>query len=522
MTKKSKLKIILMLILFSIGSLFSRSTENIIKKYRFDFSPDFFYYDGGTANFKYKAYKADDVYGGWEVDPEEILLIYDSSDGKVKTGFFITEDAIYYRSTKSLFSKRAEGRISLENLETISFDCPDNGRGSCYSLYLNDIKIKMMTSHSKNDDKLLEELFTAIIANNQNRRWQRGDVKELYSECIDNRIGDKEVCTCIARKISKEFDSLEDVYNDPMDPVIIMEVLSLECENDKRRSEKRKSKRKKKKPATDPDKVYNVEDAGSIVIGNPNALVTIVQWMDYQCPYCAKFSDSLDVILEKYPNDVRVVIKNFPLSSHKQARQAAEYCLAAEEVSPGSYWDMYLNVFKDYRSLKSNPDMPLEVARNLGINVRKLIEVAKSESISEQIDKEIKQMRDAGFPRLAVPKFLINGKEPQGRRDIGAWSEIIDELISKKTSYIYTLKNNNSGIFTVNSNDLISIRLALKSGGSVAGLAIGYNEGSKVITIKKSNTGEIRQFSQNDIKFIYFNYKDGNRKAAKFVEVVEK
>ena len=229
----------------------------------------------------------------------------------------------------------------------------------------------------------------------------------------------------------------------------------------------------------------------------------------------------VDDILDKYPNDVRVVIKNFPLSSHKQARQAAEYCLAAEKVSPGSYWDMYINVLKDYKSLKNNPDMPLEVARILGINVGDLISVANSQSISDQIDKEIKQMKDAGLPRLAVPKFLIDGKEPQ-RRDIGSWSEIIDELMRKKTSYIYTLKNNKSGIFTVNSNDLISIRLALKSGGSVAGLAIGYNEGSEVITIRKSNTGEIRQFSQNDIKFIYFNYKDGNRKAAKFVKVVKK
>ena len=226
----------------------------------------------------------------------------------------------------------------------------------------------------------------------------------------------------------------------------------------------------------------------------------------------------MEQILDKYPDEVRVVIKNFPLSFHKQARRAAEYCLAAEKVSPGSYKLMYLKVFEDYRTLKNNPDMPLEVARKLGINVNALVAAANDPSISAQIDKEIKQLRDSGIPRMSVPKFLIAGKEPQGR-SIEAWSEMIEQELNKKTAYIYTLKNNKLGTFKSNSNDLTSIRFAMNSGGSILGLAIGYNKGSKMITIRESSTGKIMQIPSQDIRFIYFNYKDDNRRIAKFVEV---
>ena len=266
------------MILLSIGNLFSNSNEKIIKKYRFNLSPEYFYYDGGTTNFEYKAYKADNTYGGWDVEFDDILLIYDSSNGKSKTGFFITEDAIYYKSKKSLFAKRAEGRIALEDLKTFSFDCSSNDRASCYAIYLNDIKIKMMTPHKKKDDEMLKEIFTDIIAHNNRKmkNWERGDIRKLASKCVENKIADQQTCACVSKKLYKEFDNLEDVYSDPMDILIMMEIASVECEAKKNRS--------KRSPKTkiNSDEVYDIADAGSIVLGSPNAFVTIIQWMDFQ------------------------------------------------------------------------------------------------------------------------------------------------------------------------------------------------------------------------------------------------
>ena len=143
----------------------------------------------------------------------------------------------------------------------------------------------------------------------------------------------------------------------------------------------------------------------------------------------------VDDILEKYPNDVKVVIKNFPLSFHKQARLAAQYCLAAKEQGGvETYKKLYKAIFDKFRELKNNPDLPLQLAAEMGLDAEKLKADANSANITALIDEEINQMRTSGIPRLSVPKFLINGKEPQGR-SLEAWSTMIDaELKKSKTN----------------------------------------------------------------------------------------
>lgn len=136
----------------------------------------------------------------------------------------------------------------------------------------------------------------------------------------------------------------------------------------------------------------------------------------------------VDDIIKKYPDDVKVVIKNFPLSFHKQAYRAAQYALAAREQ--GKYMDMYRKIFDNFRNLKNNEDLPLEYASELGLDVEKLKMDADSPKIKALIDEEINQMRTSGIPRLSVPKFLINGKEPQGR-SVEVWSAMIDEELKK-------------------------------------------------------------------------------------------
>ena len=106
---------------------------------------------------------------------------------------------------------------------------------------------------------------------------------------------------------------------------------------------KNKQTNKKEPPKADPNKVYNIEIGDSFTIGPENAKVTIIEWMDFQWPYCAKSVSLIEEILEKYPNDVKVVFKNFPLGSHKQARKAAMYALAAGRQ--GKFKEMFHKIF---------------------------------------------------------------------------------------------------------------------------------------------------------------------------------
>ena len=146
----------------------------------------------------------------------------------------------------------------------------------------------------------------------------------------------------------------------------------------------------------------------------------------------------VDNILKKYPNDVKVVIKNFPLTSHKQAMKAAKYGLAA--AKQGKYKEMYHMIFCGttnsvestecvaYRKLKTDEDLPLTYARELGLDMNRFIKDFENPEIASQINSEISQLRNLGI-RLAVPKFLVQGKEVRGSLDL--ISAAIDQALKK-------------------------------------------------------------------------------------------
>ena len=187
------------------------------------------------------------------------------------------------------------------------------------------------------------------------------------------------------------------------------------------------SNKKNNRPQVDYNKEYKVPVGESVVLGNPTADVTIIKWTDFQWPYCAKSTGLVDDILKKYPNDVRVVVKNFPLGSHKQANKAALYALAAGRQ--GKYKEMFNKIFDNWRQLRNNEDLPLSYADDLGLNIDQIKSDIKDPSLQKIIDDEMNQLKGTGM-RMAVPKFLINGKEPQGR-DLASWSKIIDGYLKK-------------------------------------------------------------------------------------------
>ena len=149
-----------------------------------------------------------------------------------------------------------------------------------------------------------------------------------------------------------------------------------------------------------------------------------------------------------HPNDVKVVIKNYPLNFHKQAKDAAKYALAADKQKicgpnkdESCYKDMYHLIFcgttetveKDkctaWRQLKTNPDIPLEYAEKLGLDMVKLKKDAKDPSLDALLAKEGKELSD-NFARKSVPKFLVAGREP-AKRDLQSWSDLIKAELKK-------------------------------------------------------------------------------------------
>ena len=147
----------------------------------------------------------------------------------------------------------------------------------------------------------------------------------------------------------------------------------------------------------------------------------------------------IDEILEKYPNDVKVVFKSFPLSSHKQAFKASKYAIAAGRQ--GKFKEMFHAIFANdqWKKLRSNEDLPLQIAGELGLDLEQLNRDMNDETIDALIRQEYEQLKSLGNSyetdeyagvRLAVPKFFINGREPEGR-GVDAWSKVIEEELKK-------------------------------------------------------------------------------------------
>ena len=109
----------------------------------------------------------------------------------------------------------------------------------------------------------------------------------------------------------------------------------------------------------DYSKVYALPIADSPVRGDPDGPVTIVEFSDFQCPFCARAAPLIADVLKKYPKGVRFVYKQFPLPMHPMARPAAQASLAAQEQ--GKFWEMHDVLIAepaDARRRRSSPTTP--------------------------------------------------------------------------------------------------------------------------------------------------------------------
>ena len=98
--------------------------------------------------------------------------------------------------------------------------------------------------------------------------------------------------------------------------------------------------------------------------GPADARITIVEFSDFQCPYCAAAATKINDLMKQYPNDVKLVFKQFPLDIHGQARLAAQASLAAH--AQGKFWELHDRMFANFRRL--NRESILLWAKEAGVD----------------------------------------------------------------------------------------------------------------------------------------------------------
>ena len=179
------------------------------------------------------------------------------------------------------------------------------------------------------------------------------------------------------------------------------------------------------RPTVDFNKVYDLPIAGSAVKGKKDAPVTIVEFSDFQCPYCARLQPTLKQVLAAYPNDVNLVYKDFPLSFHQQAMNAAKAAHAAGEQ--GKYWEMHDLIFDNFNKLTD--DSYKQFATQLKLDAAKFEADFKSSKYDQLIQESINLGRSSGV--TGTPTLFMNGKRMQ-KRSFEDFKAGIEEILKKK------------------------------------------------------------------------------------------
>jgi len=173
---------------------------------------------------------------------------------------------------------------------------------------------------------------------------------------------------------------------------------------------------------------FAVEIGNAAVLGASDAKVKIVEFSDFQCPYCSKAKTILDDIKKKYKNDVAIVFKHYPLPFHTQARVASNAALCAKSIDVGAFWKMYDFMFANQSKL-SVTDLK-EQAKKIGLDAAKFAECFDGNKFDQQIQSDIEQGNSIGVK--STPTLFVNGQLVMGAQGVEVLSEIIDEELSKK------------------------------------------------------------------------------------------
>ena len=165
-------------------------------------------------------------------------------------------------------------------------------------------------------------------------------------------------------------------------------------------------------------------DAKTRVRGDKKAPITIVEYSDFQCPYCGRGFQVVEQVRQKYGAKVRFIYKHMPLPMHPMALPAAKWQEAVALQSADGAWSFHDTMFKNQTSL--NEDFFKKTVKDLGLDADKAAKDAQSKAVSDKIDADIKEAKEFGF--TGTPGFLINGVPLRGAYPPEEFDKIIKRL----------------------------------------------------------------------------------------------
>lgn len=187
--------------------------------------------------------------------------------------------------------------------------------------------------------------------------------------------------------------------------------------------------------------VSSVELGNMPRLGSKDASVVIVEFSEFQCPFCSRhFKQTMPLIKSNYidSNKVQYVMRDFPLSFHQNARGAAIAVRCAAEQKETAYWAMH-NELLEKGSSSLNTANYKKVAENLKLDTVKYAKCLEESTIAKKVDEDIaygQQVGVSGTPAFFIGKIegdkIVNVKRLVGAQPFSNFSRVIDSFLAKK------------------------------------------------------------------------------------------
>jgi len=162
------------------------------------------------------------------------------------------------------------------------------------------------------------------------------------------------------------------------------------------------------------------------VRGKESAPITVVEFADFQCPYCRQAEETVSALLAKHPNDIRVVFRELPLASvHPNAVAAARTAVCADRQ--GKFWPMHDALYSDQSAL--NEAGLKETAKRIGLDQDALAACMKDASTTKAIEEDLKAADELNIG--STPYFLVNGRPIKGSVGLNQFEAIVAEELRR-------------------------------------------------------------------------------------------
>ncbi len=176
------------------------------------------------------------------------------------------------------------------------------------------------------------------------------------------------------------------------------------------------------------DSPISIPTTGSPVAGPGKAQVTVVEFSDFQCPYCVAAYPQIEALLHAFPQQVKLIFKQYPLEIHSEAYVAASAALAAHKQ--GKFWAMHNAMFEHHSDLR-RPAL-LALAKQNGLDLKRFEADMESKEVKDAIAKDIRDGDAANVE--GTPTIFIDGQRYNNQIDVALLKPLIEGELKKTSS----------------------------------------------------------------------------------------